>query len=141
MGRDAYFGLVGEVVRAIEPHTEADLVAILIQYLAFFGNAVGRGPHFRVEGDRHFTVLNAQTANRGRAPRPAACAKSLRSLTRMRAAGARRLILDQNRQISAVPRVPNDAGEDVSVTAHHGKRAGELRLENHQPLVVHAGIN
>ncbi len=59
MGRDAYFGLVGEVVRAIEPHTEADPVAILIQYLAFFGNAVGRGPHFRVEGDRHFTVLNA----------------------------------------------------------------------------------
>ena len=59
MGRDAYFGLVGEVVRAIEPHTEADPIAILIQYLAFFGNAAGRGPHFRVEGDRHFTVLNA----------------------------------------------------------------------------------
>jgi hypothetical protein len=59
MGRDAYFGLVGEVVRAIEPHTEADPIAILIQYLAFFGNAAGRGPHFRIEGDRHFTVLNA----------------------------------------------------------------------------------
>jgi Protein of unknown function (DUF3987) len=59
MGRDSYFGLVGEVVRAIEPHTEADPIAILIQYLAFFGNAVGRGPHFRVEGDCHFTVLNA----------------------------------------------------------------------------------
>lgn len=59
MGRDAYFGLVGEVVRAIEPHTEPDPIAILIQYLAFFGNAAGRGPHFRIEGDRHFTVLNA----------------------------------------------------------------------------------
>jgi hypothetical protein len=58
MGCDAYFGLAGEVVRAIEPHTEADPIAILIQYLAFFGNAVGRGPHFRVEGDRHFAVLN-----------------------------------------------------------------------------------
>ena len=46
-------------MRAIEPHTEADPIAILIQYLAFFGNAAGRGPHFRIEGDRHFTVLNA----------------------------------------------------------------------------------
>jgi hypothetical protein len=59
MASDGYVGLAGEVVRAIEPNTEADPVAILIQYLAFFGNAVGRGPHFRVEGDQHFTVLNA----------------------------------------------------------------------------------
>jgi hypothetical protein len=30
MSGDAYHGLVGDVVREIEPHTEADLVAILI---------------------------------------------------------------------------------------------------------------
>ena len=35
------------------------LVAPLLQFLAFFGNAVGRGPHFKVEGDQHFTVLNS----------------------------------------------------------------------------------
>jgi hypothetical protein len=46
-------------VGTIEPHTESDPIAILLQYLTFFGNAVGRGPHFRVEGDQHFTVLNA----------------------------------------------------------------------------------
>jgi hypothetical protein len=59
MASNAYFGLAGEVVGTIEPHTESDPIAILLQYLTFFGNAVGRGPHFRIEGDQHFTVLNA----------------------------------------------------------------------------------
>jgi hypothetical protein len=58
MPADAIIGLSGEVVRAIEPHTESDSVALLLQFLASFGNAVGRGPHFQVEGDRHFTLLN-----------------------------------------------------------------------------------
>ncbi len=49
----------GIVVRTLEPHTESDPVALLLQFLALFGNAIGRGPHFKVEGDQHFTVLNA----------------------------------------------------------------------------------
>jgi hypothetical protein len=58
MPGDAYIGLAGEVVRTIEPHTESDPVALLLQFLVFFGNATGRGPHFKVEGDQHFTVLD-----------------------------------------------------------------------------------
>jgi hypothetical protein len=62
----ALHGLPGEVVRAIGPHTEADPVAILIHYLVAAGNAIGRGPHYRVEGDRHgtnlFAVLVGETA-------------------------------------------------------------------------------
>jgi hypothetical protein len=58
MSADAYVGLAGEVVRTIEPHTESGSAALLLQFLTCFGNAVGRGPHFRVEGDQHFTVLN-----------------------------------------------------------------------------------
>jgi hypothetical protein len=50
----AFFGLAGDVVRAIEPHTEADPVALLVQFLVFFGNAVGRKPYYQVEGDKHF---------------------------------------------------------------------------------------
>jgi hypothetical protein len=50
----AYYGLAGEVVRAIEPHTEADKIALLLQFLAFFGNVVGRRPYYQVEGDKHF---------------------------------------------------------------------------------------
>lgn len=54
---DAYHGLAGHVVRSIEPHTESDPVAILVQYLVQFGNAVGRKPYYQVEGDKHFTNL------------------------------------------------------------------------------------
>ena len=54
---DAYFGLAGELVRKIEPHSEADPVAILMQTLTAFGNVVGRRPHFVAEGDRHGTNI------------------------------------------------------------------------------------
>lgn len=49
----ALHGLAGEVVRAVEPHTEADPVAILATFLAAFGNAVGRGPHILRGDDEH----------------------------------------------------------------------------------------
>ncbi len=54
---DAYHGLAGELVRLIEPHSEADPVALLVQFLVAFGNVVGRSAHFRVEGDQHFVNL------------------------------------------------------------------------------------
>ncbi len=57
MPEPAYHGLVGGVVRTIEPHTEADPNAILIQYLVAVGNAIGRGRFFQVEGDLHFPKL------------------------------------------------------------------------------------
>ena len=57
----AFHGLAGEIVQAIEPHTEADRVALLVQLLTATGNAIGRGPGFTVEADRHglnlFAVL------------------------------------------------------------------------------------
>jgi hypothetical protein len=62
----ALHGLPGDVVRAIGPHTEADPVAILVQFMGAAGNAIGRGPHYRVEADRHgpnvFAVLVGVTA-------------------------------------------------------------------------------
>jgi hypothetical protein len=54
---EAFQGLAGEIVRSIEPQTEADPVAILGQFLVAFGNAVGRKPSYRVEGDRHYPNL------------------------------------------------------------------------------------
>jgi len=53
MDSAAFHGLAGEIVRRIEPHTEADAGAMLIQLLVAFGNCVGRGPHFRVEDTEH----------------------------------------------------------------------------------------
>ena len=63
---EAFHGLAGEIVRTIEPHTEADLAALLIQLLVAFGNIIGRRPHFRVEADRHgsnlFAVIVGETS-------------------------------------------------------------------------------
>jgi hypothetical protein len=60
-GDEAFHGLAGDIVRAIEPVSEADPAALLIQALVAFGNVVGRYAHFTVEGDRHhaneFVVL------------------------------------------------------------------------------------
>ena len=59
MDAAALHGIAGEFVRAVEPHTEADPAAILVQFLLAFGALVGRGPHYRVEGDQHHANLFA----------------------------------------------------------------------------------
>jgi hypothetical protein len=53
----ALYGLPGEIVGAMEPHTEADPVALLGSLLCAFGNAIGRGAHFRVGSDTHHLNL------------------------------------------------------------------------------------
>jgi hypothetical protein len=57
LAEEALYGLAGEIVRTLEPHTEADPAALLIQFLIGFGNAMGRGPYFVAEADRHYTNL------------------------------------------------------------------------------------
>ena len=62
----ALHGLAGDFVRLISPHSESPLIGLLLQFLVFFGNVIGRGPHFKVEADYHpcnlFTALVGQTA-------------------------------------------------------------------------------
>jgi hypothetical protein len=53
----AYQGLLGDIGRAVEPDTESDPAAVLLQVLIAFGALVGRGPHVRVEGDEHHLNL------------------------------------------------------------------------------------
>lgn len=55
----ALHGLAGEIVRTIEPHTEADNAALLIQLLAGFGCLIGKTAYFRAEADYHYTKLFA----------------------------------------------------------------------------------
>ena len=50
---EAYYGLAGNIVRAIEPATEGDPAALLVQMLIAFGSAAGRTAYFRVEADYH----------------------------------------------------------------------------------------
>jgi predicted transcriptional regulator len=55
----AMYGLAGEVVRIIEPHTEADNVALLIQLLAGFGNLINKTAYFRAGADHHYSKIFA----------------------------------------------------------------------------------
>ena len=63
---DAFHGVAGEVVRMIEPHSEADPAALLVQFLVAFGSAIGGSAHFDVEHAPHhanlFAVLVGETA-------------------------------------------------------------------------------
>lgn len=69
MADDAFVGLAGEIVKTIEPHSEADRVALLMNFLTGFGSVIGDQAHFKVEADKHpmrlFCVLVGESA-RGR---------------------------------------------------------------------------
>src|SRR3990172_9686822 len=54
----ALFGLAGQVVRLVDPHTQADPAAVLFTLLVAFGNLVGRGPHAVADGARHGALLS-----------------------------------------------------------------------------------
>jgi hypothetical protein len=54
IAEQALHGPAGEFVRLIEPHTEADPIALLIQLLVAFGVAAGRHAHLRIEASRHY---------------------------------------------------------------------------------------
>lgn len=54
---EAFAGPLGELIDAIDPHTEASRVGLLVQGLIAFGSVVGRRPHFLVERTRHYLNL------------------------------------------------------------------------------------
>src|SRR4029453_18163761 len=58
MGPEAFYGLAGAIVDAIDPYTEADPVAVLMNILVATGNAIGATPHARVQHDVHPARLN-----------------------------------------------------------------------------------
>jgi len=53
----AYHGLAGDAVHTISPQSEADPVALLIQFLTLAGNVIGRLPYYQVEADHHHANL------------------------------------------------------------------------------------
>jgi hypothetical protein len=54
---EALYGLPGDIVRAIDPFSEADPVALLTNILTSFGNVVGPIPYARVEETHHHLNL------------------------------------------------------------------------------------
>jgi hypothetical protein len=57
LGELAYHGLAGEIVRIMEPHTEAHPAALLGTLLTMVGAAIGRGARMTVSGVRHHANL------------------------------------------------------------------------------------
>ena len=55
----ALHGPVGQLVRTLEPHTEADPAGLLLTALGVLGNCIGRAASFAVEGDTHHVNLFA----------------------------------------------------------------------------------
>jgi CHC2 zinc finger/Toprim-like len=51
---EAFYGVAGEIVRRIEPHTEGDSAALLFQFLAAFGNLIGHDHYIVADGTRHY---------------------------------------------------------------------------------------
>jgi hypothetical protein len=56
-GKEAFHGLAGDFVRLIDPETESDPVALLVQFLCAFGNVVGRHTWQTVGQKRHYCNL------------------------------------------------------------------------------------
>jgi hypothetical protein len=53
----AFIGPVGEFVKIVEPHTEADRAGLLLQSLTGLGCMMGRNAYFKVEADQHYPNL------------------------------------------------------------------------------------
>jgi hypothetical protein len=53
--QDAFHGVAGDLVRLIEPHTESDPAALLIQVLIGWGSLINRSGYYLAEADRHYT--------------------------------------------------------------------------------------
>jgi hypothetical protein len=56
---DAFYGMLGDITKHIEPITEADPAAVLVQLMVSFGNIVGRTPFYPVEAEEHHANLFA----------------------------------------------------------------------------------
>ncbi len=75
----ALVGLPGEVVQTVGPQTEGDPVAVLVNFLVMFGNAIGSGPHVAVGGARHGVAdFAAQVGDTAKARKGTAFSDTLR---------------------------------------------------------------
>src|SRR5262249_4814251 len=78
LDKAAYYGLAGEVVEALLPHTEAAAPALLLQYLASFGNMVGRKPYVRGGSTNHYPNIFVLIAGRTARSRKGTSAQDIR---------------------------------------------------------------
>jgi len=69
LGSEALYGLPGDIVRAIDPYTEADQMAVLLNVLTAFGCMIGSSAHADVGYDLHpakLFVIQVGDTSKGR---------------------------------------------------------------------------
>ena len=79
----ALHGLAGDVVRLLNPHTEADPVGVLVQFLTAFGNIIGSNPYYQVESDRHRANLFSVHVGASAKGRKGTAGGRVRAVTRL----------------------------------------------------------
>jgi hypothetical protein len=82
MDKAAFIGLAGDFVRELEPHTEADPVGLLLQFLVTFGNVIGNAPYYLVEADRHHANLFAVMVGNSAKGRKGTAGGRVRAITK-----------------------------------------------------------
>ncbi len=76
---EAFHGLAGDLVRALEPHTEADPVALLASILAEFSAIIGRAPHLILDGSRHPLLIYPVLVGRSSKGRKGSAGKRIKN--------------------------------------------------------------
>jgi hypothetical protein len=80
LANEAFHGLTNKVVFWLVPNTESDQAALLLQFLVSFGNAVGRKPHYLIEGTKHYANLFVALAGQTSKARKGTSADRIRQL-------------------------------------------------------------
>ncbi|GAA5011837.1 DUF3987 domain-containing protein [Kitasatospora paranensis] len=75
-----FCGWVGETVRELDPTTEADPVAVLVNLLSAGGAVIGPGPFLWIGNDRHPALIWALTVGATAAGRKGAASNTVRRL-------------------------------------------------------------
>ena len=79
----ALHGLAGDVVRLLEPHTEADPVALLVSFLSEFGAMLNRAPHLILDGSTHPLVFWPVLVGQSSKSRKGTAGRRIESLLRL----------------------------------------------------------
>jgi hypothetical protein len=90
--KEALYGLAGDFVRTIYPHTEADEAGLLVQLLAGFGNVFGRTAYYVADGARHYTNLFALVVGKTSSAKGSALAHVMNQLESLDSAWAEKRV-------------------------------------------------
>ena len=136
LDKTALHGLAGEVVRLIEPHTEADPVALLASFLAEVGAMLNRRPHLVLDGSYHPLLFWPVLVGRSSKSRKGTADRRMRNLFELADEGWTRGeckgTLSSGEGLAYAVRDPQDKNEPVR---EKGRLTGET-----VPVCVDSGI-